>query len=37
MRVVDNQRYPAFFYWRGRRHVMQVQLEQPQPHPVQLI
>ena len=31
LRVVDNQRYPAFFYWRGRRHGLQVQ-----PHQMQL-
>jgi len=27
LRVVDNQRYPAFFHWRGRRYELQVQLE----------
>ena len=25
LRVVDNKRYPAFFEWRGRRHVLQVE------------
>ena len=25
LRVVDNQRYSAFFHWRGRRYVLQVQ------------
>ena len=24
LRVVDNQCYPAFFHWRGRRFVLQV-------------
>jgi UDP-2,4-diacetamido-2,4,6-trideoxy-beta-L-altropyranose hydrolase len=24
LRVVDNQRYPAFFHWRGRRYELQV-------------
>ena len=24
LRVVDNQRYPAFFHWCGRRYVLQV-------------
>jgi len=24
LRVVDNQRYPAFVHWRGRRYVLQV-------------
>lgn len=32
LRVVDNQRYPAFVHWRGRHFVLQVQPEQ-QPHP----
>ena len=27
LRVVDNQRYPAFVHWRGRRFVQQVQPE----------
>jgi len=27
LRVVDNQRYPAFFHWLGRRYVLQVQQE----------
>ena len=27
LRVVDNQRYPAFVHWRGRRFVLQVQPE----------
>jgi hypothetical protein len=27
LRVVDNQRYPAFIHWRGRRFVLQVQPE----------
>lgn len=27
LRVVDNQRYPAFFHWRGRLYVLQVQPE----------
>jgi len=27
LRVVDNQRYPAFFHWRGRRYGLQVQPE----------
>ena len=27
LRVVNNQRYPAFFHWRGRRYVLQVQPE----------
>ena len=27
LRVVDNQRYPAFVHWRGRRYVLQVQPE----------
>lgn len=27
LRVVDNQRYPAFFHWGGRRYVLQVQPE----------
>ncbi len=31
LRVVDNQGYPAFFYWRGRGYGLQVQ-----PHQMQL-
>lgn len=27
LRVLDNQRYPAFFHWRGRRYVLQVRPE----------
>ena len=27
LRVVDNQRYPAFFHWHGRRYRLQVQPE----------
>lgn len=27
LRVVENQSYPAFFHWRGRRYVLQVQPE----------
>jgi len=27
LRVVDNQHYPAFFNWRGRRLRLQVQSE----------
>ena len=27
LRVVDNQRYPAFFDWRGRRYVLQLHPE----------
>ena len=25
LRVVDNQRYPAFFHWRGQRFTLNVQ------------
>ena len=25
LRVVDNNRYPAFFEWRGRRYQLQIQ------------
>jgi methionyl-tRNA formyltransferase len=32
LRVVDNQRYPAFFHWRGRRYVLQVQPVKPPHH-----
>ena len=28
LRVVDNQRYPAFVHWRGRCYVLQVQPKQ---------
>ena len=24
LRVVDNQRYPAFFHWRGRRYILNI-------------
>lgn len=27
LRVVDNQRYPAFFHWRGQRYLLQMQPE----------
>lgn len=33
LRVVDNQRYPAFFHWGGRRYELQVQ---PEPHQMRL-
>jgi methionyl-tRNA formyltransferase len=36
LRVVDNQRYPAFVHWRGRRFVLQVQPEQPKTPSTQL-
>ena len=36
LRVVDNDRYPAFFEWRGRCYELHVRLEQLQNHPVQL-
>jgi methionyl-tRNA formyltransferase len=32
LRVVDNQRYPAFFDWRGRRYVLHVQMKLPEAH-----
>ncbi len=27
LRVMDNQRYPAFFHWGGRRYLLQVKQE----------
>ena len=27
LRVVDNERYPAFFQWRGRSYILNLQSE----------